>query len=201
MVCERLCSGNLRDLRWCFPEQPHGSSNFLQLLHPSAAAPQSHQPTLRHSGDVPGTAPCHSPRDGEKAHVVMLKDGSTDRKGTERHRRRSPHFGGQQSARAGGKTLGTALPSAHLHTGAEHQRTEERQQCFSESPPELANHSQRTIYSSHSHLISVHKQIIASMKFLLARNYAANISADVSPANCLLPALLPLHSRKSELLC
>lgn len=59
------------------------------------------------------------------------------------------------------------------------------------SPPELANHLQRTIYSSNLHLISLHKQIIVSMKLLIARNYAANISGYVSPANCLLPVLFP----------
>lgn len=106
----------------------------------------------------------------------MLKDGNTDRKGTERRRRRSPRFEGQQTACSGREALGAALPSAHLHAGAEQQHTEETQQCFSESP-ELANHLQRTIYSSHSHLISVHKQTVASVKFLLARNYAAIISA------------------------
>lgn len=131
---------------------------------------------------------------------MMLKDGNTDRKGTERRRRRSPRFEGQQTACSGREALGAALPSAHLHAGAEQQHTEETQQCFSESP-ELANHLQRTIYSSHSHLISVHKQTVASVKFLLARNYAAIISAAVSPASCPPPALLPLHSQKRELLC
>lgn len=73
------------------------------------------------------------------------------------------------------------------------QRTEDTSevQHFSESPSVLANHLQTTIYSSNLHLISVHKQIIVSMKLLIARNYAANISVYVSPANCLQQVLFP----------
>lgn len=73
------------------------------------------------------------------------------------------------------------------------QRTEDTSevQHFSESPSVLANHLQTTIYSSNLHLISVHKQIIVSMKLLIARNYAANISVYISPANCLQQVLFP----------
>lgn len=89
------------------------------------------------------------------------------------------------------------VPSISLHAGSSCQHTEGRRLqraaalLREESPPVQANHSRRTIYSSNLHLISLHKQIIVSMKLLIARNYAANISGYVSPANCLLPVLFP----------
>lgn len=51
-------SGDLGNLPWCFPAQPQGSSNFLQLLHTSSELrPHPEHPSQRwqgHSGTAPG---------------------------------------------------------------------------------------------------------------------------------------------------
>lgn len=64
-VCGMLGSGNLEDLPWYFPEQPHSSSNFLQLLHTNAAAPAVPPTHPESQQGRPWNSPMPQPRDGE----------------------------------------------------------------------------------------------------------------------------------------